>query len=105
MEQVTYLFGAGASQKAVPIQVEMSKKIYEMRQFLSDGNFYFSKGVNSNGNKLLQELIVDLTWLENISEENNSVDAYAHLLRIAGDSQNLKKLKNVYSTFFVLHQA
>ena len=100
---ITYLLGAGASQQCLPVVSEMSEKINETIEWISQAS-------KSNARLFLssdyRSMISDLKALAEICEpkRNFSIDTYAKKLKISGMGKEYDKLKNTLTLFFTLQQ-
>jgi len=112
MKKVTYLVGAGASANSLPVQANISQQISKLQANIISNSLFSSTSDNAplaanlpHTNLLINELIEDLQWLSEQSSINGSVDTYARQLYFMKEKHLLKRLKNVYSTFFVITQS
>lgn len=105
MNNIVYLFGAGASAKSLPTIATMSKRMEQMINFLKD---------NENSLKLTQcqvpffnKLLEDLQWLKEESNRHATIDTFARKIFITkGEySNDYDRLKNTLSVYFALEQA
>jgi hypothetical protein len=113
MSKIVYLFGAGASEGALPLVKEMPDRIESLIKIissdglaLSDKVAFESKGtiLRDNKREYQKELISDLIDLKDIASKHISVDTYAKKLFIRNDVKRLKKLKILLSVFFTIEQ-
>lgn len=80
---ITYLFGAGASREALPIVNEIPSRLKKIIEILRTNNLHISnqesfKDVPEKTQfQLLEQLIEDLTWVLEKSENHASVDTFA----------------------------
>ena len=112
--KITYLVGAGASAKALPIVSQIADRVTTMISYLSDAKLamtgHYEKEYKMGGNVLSKEdikvfFVEDLNWLQVIAKSHASIDTYAKKLFLRGDNKNLKKLKLVFSTYLFLEQS
>jgi hypothetical protein len=106
MENITYLFGAGASRNCLPVVSEMSDRIIEVcRKFQHQLNHYGALGSKLN-KEVGIKIIEDLNWLSDICDvkKNFSVDTYAKKLLLAKKDEEYDKLKNILTLYFTLQQ-
>lgn len=98
MALVTYLFGAGASAKALPVVNEMYDNIGSLRAELN--------AISMEDKNSLKELTDDLDWLaEKANPTNNTtIDTYAKQLYLQREGDEYKKLRAALSVYFVLKQ-
>ncbi|MDY0253448.1 MAG: hypothetical protein RBR30_03470 [Tenuifilaceae bacterium] len=101
MNNITYLFGAGASYNACPILNEMGDKMMELPEEF-DKKFTYTES-EFNGLKSSQDRLL---WLIGSvgknSKEFNTIDTYAKKLFLLGKYKELKGLKLAVSLFFTL---
>ena len=115
MNNITYLFGAGASKDALPIVDEIPGRISGLIQEikgstkyeLSETEFFDNLKLENPVSKkdLLAEMIGDLQWLLESSSNHASVDTLAKKFYIKRQYAKLDRLKIALSVFFVLEQA
>lgn len=118
MNKVTYLLGAGASSKALPMvenfAERLSKFIDELGPLATNADaptqgFAYKKIDPSwPRNHLEKELVESLTWLRNEVKRHDSIDTYAKKLFIKDDreaQENLYKLKTTLSCYLLLEQS
>jgi hypothetical protein len=114
MNQITFLFGAGASKNALPLVNEMPERIQNLIKFLErddmqiDENSTFDKlGINGLKSKRFYQaqLIENLRWAFIESQNHASADTFAKKLFIKERYTDLKKLKIAMSVFFIFEQA
>lgn len=107
---ITYLFGAGASKNAIPINDEL---MFSMRQVYAQLYEDFDKNVvdictsvNPNVTKSnFQELLTDFKAVLDESGGHYSIDTFAKKLYIRGDNLKLRKLKTILSIYFIIIQS
>ena len=115
MKKLTYLIGAGASCQSLPTVNQIPEKLSHLITFLktkipSDfltGYYVQHKGNSQAPRDILQLIVDDLQWLNDVSKNHQSVDTYAkklYLKRSSSDLNDLRKLKVTLSTFFTLEQ-
>lgn len=112
MNKITFLFGAGASRKALPIIREIPQKITALIQelnndeYILDSNSSFDEArIKKTKREVQLEMLEYLSWLADASTEHDSVDTFAKKLFIKRNADELKKLKIALSVFFVCEQA
>lgn len=102
---ITYLFGAGASYHAVPIVSEMGQAMAELKEIIQR----FSKDITTKHKaedvKGVNELVLHLEYLSNIENTYKTIDTYARKLVLSKDTNELRKLKATISIFFELWQS
>lgn len=111
MPKITYLFGAGASVNAIPInetlkasmileynniREEFEKKKLEI--CANSSNPYITES-------LFNDFLIDFNFIMTESKRHQSIDTYAKKLYITGDFLNLKKLKTILSSYFIIIQS
>lgn len=111
MTKITYLFGAGASVNAIPInetliasmileynniRVEFKKKKLEICD--NSPNPFITES-------LFNDFLTDFHFIITESKRHQSIDTYAKKLYITGDFSNLKKLKTILSSYFIIIQS
>lgn len=111
MKQITYLIGAGASAKALPIVKEMAKRMEETLAKIMDPIFQLSNEpfINSNFGSttkyaVQKELIEDFKWLLNNVQKHASIDTFAKKLYLKGERADLIKLKATFSAYITFEQ-
>ena len=112
--KITYLFGAGASVKALPTVLEMPKRIGETIEYLlgikpnvidfSYNNDQLLEKINSIADGSLKDFLAGLLWLKENTEAHASVDTYAKKLYVTKKYSELKKLKAALTSFFIVWQ-
>lgn len=105
MKETVFLFGAGASAKALPINNALTDRIknlaQNLRQQLSPLNSEHSTS-HPELEDLLNTLIDDLEWVYEISKKYNTVDTWAKELTFNNNISDLNRLKIALITFFEL---
>jgi len=112
MNNITYLFGAGASKNALPIVDEIPERLSILIQILESKELKLESnekiGVNLVEEKSIsyyfQEMISSFNWLLEKSKNHASVDTFAKKLFLKRDFEQLKRLKIALSVFFTLEQ-
>jgi hypothetical protein len=116
MSKITYLFGAGASCKALPIvkgipdRLQHLISLLESEQMLLSNEEHFldisdiEKKPQNTKQKYQIDLIDNLRWLQQESKRHASIDTFAKKLTIKGDTDELEKLKIGLSVFFTFEQ-
>lgn len=104
---ITYLLGAGASYKAMPIVSEMKQAIHEIQQII--GTVYHKMKKRPNENKgsfhMIEIFYNHLAQLIDISEDYKTIDTYARKLVLTQNEDELHKLKATLSIIFELWQS
>jgi hypothetical protein len=105
LPKVTYLFGAGASCKCLPIILEMPARLEEFRQYMDKNQTQSSEPIFHGSNQslsaieeLFQNQCTDL--IENITN-HSSIDTYAKKLFITKQDQPYLFLKAILTIFFI----
>jgi hypothetical protein len=107
---ITYLFGAGASKKSVPLVKEMVTSMEIERKHLIE-NFFFKEdhfdlfGQQYSVESALKGIAEDFDWALRSSAAHQSVDTFAKKLYLRRDYISLKRLKTVLSAFFLIIQS
>lgn len=109
MKKVTYLFGAGASAKALPVVSELPDRINFLISRIKSESLWLSddffKDLPKNAKRGYQlDLIKDWEWLSFESSKHASVDTLAKKLFLKRKWQDLNRLKNALSMFFIFEQ-
>ncbi len=109
MHKIVYMFGAGASQKALPTVKEIPSRLAERIEFLQNPDFFLSDSATYPGSlktkrEVQNDLIKDLKWLLEASDRHASVDTFAKKLFVKGELKNLKRLKTALSVFITLEE-
>lgn len=114
MNQITYLLGAGASCKAMPLYKTLKERInsiaVELEAFSKQPAFRdivpSTRGQASEKpyGDYLSELSTDLIWLNKMSENHLTVDTLAKKFFIRGEKLLLRKLKVALGAFFECEQ-
>ncbi|MFT3765347.1 MAG: hypothetical protein QM820_07520 [Minicystis sp.] len=109
--KITYLFGAGASKQCLPIVTEIPNRIKAVIELLkkeeyslSDTEKYDYKEITNSKKEIQEQLIQDLEWLLEHSENHASIDTFAKKLFIKGRENDLKKLKAAFSVYLIIEQ-
>jgi hypothetical protein len=120
MTKVTYLFGAGASAKALPVVENLPKRIIELAEHWIKGenrnknlllpeNEYFEDFPNRSKREFQNQMLADMEWLSQEADPSKhaSVDTLAKKLFLKKEkgSEDLRRLKIALSIFFILEQA
>lgn len=105
---ITYLFGAGASCKTLPILREMPGAMANQMDFLNNKEGFLRPDIISATKETKSneeiEYLKDLSWLKANCQEHASVDTFARKLYINGESEKLLILKNCLSAFLLIEQ-
>ncbi len=111
MANITYLIGAGASKKALPIVNEIPKRIEQMIGKLEEPNFKISPNdlydglpVKTAKIEVQQDFVKDLRWLNEKCLNHASIDTFAKKLFLQ-HKEELNRLKLAFSTYLILEQA
>lgn len=108
MSKITFLFGAGASRNCLPIVNEIPNRLYNLIDILKKDELQLEheefKPANKSYRELQIELIEDIKWLFELSNNHASVDTAAKKLFIKGDYNNLLRLKVALSIFLIVEQ-
>jgi hypothetical protein len=110
--QITYFFGAGASCHAIPTVDGLSSRINNLIKYLSQikgkiegGNpKSFLSELTIKNNQTLIDIIQELNWLINESEEHQTVDTLAKKFYVQSDYKSLCKLKRALIIYFFFEQ-
>ena len=110
--QITYFFGAGASYHAIPTVDGLPNRINDLIKYLSgiigtiDGGNpeSFLSEVTINNKQTLIDIIEELSWLINESEEHQTVDTLAKKFYVQGIDTSLCKLKRALIIYFFFEQ-
>jgi len=118
MNKVTYLLGAGASCKTLPMVEDFAERLSKFNDKLrsqathadahTQGFAYKKIDLTWPRNPLEKELVESLTWLGNEAKRHASIDTYAKKLFIRNDKEaqeNLYKLKTTLSCYLLLEQS
>jgi hypothetical protein len=101
MDNITYLFGAGASYNACPIWKEQGAKMMELSEFLGL-KFSFTDDEGCLKRDYIDQIAWEIGYIGYKASEFNTVDTYARKLYLLKDKIQLQKLKMAVSTFFTL---
>ncbi len=111
MKQITYLIGAGASAKALPIVKEMPKRIEEVLKIIKDSSYQLSNEPFENNYygeqtkyKIQKDLIEDFNWLLTNSQKHASIDTFAKKLHLKEEYLDLRRLKATFSAYLTIEQ-
>ena len=94
-----YYIGAGASANSLPVVKDMPCLLRELANKIAT----CTEGDNLNGR--MEEIVGDLRWLADSSEEFTSVDALARNCHFRADTEQMTRLKKTLVAFFLLEQA
>jgi hypothetical protein len=110
-DKVTYLIGAGASAKALPVISGMADKLIEFsKKVQSDKAFVFENDKlkigkhNVTRNEIKEKLCDALNYVIKGTKEHASIDTFAKKLFLSGNDEGLIELKAVLSCFFTYLQ-
>lgn len=100
MNNITYLFGAGASYNACPILNEMGDKMMELSKILGY-NFDFTENPNPRFSNITEEIAWTIGYFGYLAKEFNTIDTYAKkLYLLESKGEELSRLKSAISLFF-----
>jgi len=108
---ITYLFGAGASKNAIPINKELTASMHDElllleKEFDANVDGICDASVNPFVNKeIFRKLLIDYKSIVTESTGHQSIDTFAKKLYIRGDRIKLKKLKTILSIYFIIIQS
>jgi hypothetical protein len=104
-QKITYLFGAGASIKAVPIVSGFTKGLYELWDTYNRLNLN-GIGITLTTSELstLKRLLEDIKWLHEMSKKFYSIDTLAKQLYLTNNIIDLDKLKKTLSIYLTIVQ-
>jgi hypothetical protein len=118
MNKVTYLLGAGASCKSLPMVEDFAERLSKFNDELmlrvtyddtpAQGFTYKRIDPSRPLNPLEKEFVESFTWLGNEAKRHASIDTYAKKLFIRNDKEaqeNLHKLKTTLSCYLLLEQS
>ena len=94
-----YYIGAGASANSLPVVKDMPCLLRELANKIAT----CTEGDNLNGR--MEEIVGDLRWLADSSEEFTSVDALSRNCHFRADTEQMTRLKKTLVAFFLLEQA
>lgn len=110
--QITYLFGAGASFHAIPTIDKLNDRIENLIKYLTDkketaenqdSNLLVDSNIKENINILIT-LIDELEWLNFESENHQTVDTLAKKFYVQQDDNSLCRLKRALMIYFFFEQ-
>lgn len=113
MNDVTFLFGAGASCKALPIVKEIPKKLSNLsfsldentNEVYRDGTYHkIYSNLKTIKKEHYKEMINSINWLMEESSKHASIDTFAKKLWLKKEYKKLFKLKLCLSLFFTIEQ-
>lgn len=105
MQKTVFLFGAGASAKAMPINKDLADRIKNLAQNLRQQFSPLSSdhpSYHPELEDLLNYLIGDLEWVAKKSNGYKTVDTWAEELKSLDNINDLNRLKLALVTFFEL---
>lgn len=108
---ITYLFGAGASKNAIPINESLHASmtlecVNIQEEFKKKQLEICDKSINPYVTEsLFNHFIYDYSFILTESLRHQSVDTYAKKLYITRDFTNLKKLTTILSIYFIIIQS
>jgi hypothetical protein len=108
---ITYLFGAGASKNAIPINDTLLASMHlELQNIKEEFKKNQIEICNESRNpfitqSLIDDFVSDYSFILNEGLKHQSIDTYAKKLYITQDFPNLKKLKTILSIYFIIIQS
>ena len=108
MAEITYLFGAGASAKALPVVKDFPKKFSELIKKLEseplklpNKRFHQLNLVGAKTQSSYQKDLINLfKWIQEQSVKHASIDTYAKKLFLRSEFKKLRELKVCLTIFF-----
>ncbi len=107
---ITYLFGAGASAKTIPVASQLKLRLNDLKVYLKTNFVTINQGTLSqlhhhlrDHQAELEKFISDIDWLLRETEDYDTIDVYAKNLYDRGSS-SLNKLKMVLTFYFYFEQ-
>ena len=110
MKNITYLFGAGASAKALPVvgaipdELERVAKIFTTKNVITS-RVELGNSITKSLSECQSELIMEMERLVPIIRNHASVDTYAKKLYLQENKKELTRLKVILSIFFTVLQS
>jgi exonuclease VII small subunit len=110
MKSITYLFGAGASAKALPVvgaipeELDRVAKLFNTHYDISS-KIDLGNSITKNLSECQSELELAMKRLVPIIKNHASVDTYAKKLYLQGNQKELTRLKVILSIFFTVLQS
>lgn len=107
MAKVTYLFGAGASAKVLPIVNQIPDALLEFKKSFIDkrsGDDTRFEGHTKNRREMEEDFLIAIESLIQNLPKHESIDTYAKKLRITGKGEDYKRLKAIFSAFLIYKQ-
>ena len=110
--QITYLFGAGASFHAIPTIDRLNDRIDNLIKYLTDkkenaenenSNIFLDTNLKENIDILIN-IIEELEWLNYESEYHQTVDTLAKKFYVQKDDKSLCRLKRALIIYFFFEQ-
>lgn len=105
MNNIVYMFGAGASANSLPTIATMPNRMEQMINLLKNNKG--SLGLKNVQIPFFNRLLDDLQWLMTESKKHATIDTFARKIFITkGEYSNeYEKMKNTLSVYFALEQA
>lgn len=107
---ITYLLGAGASAKTIPVASQLKLRLNDLKVYLQTNFVTINQGALSQLHNQLREhqavlekFISDIDWLLTETEEYDTIDVFAKNLYDNG-SRSLNRLKMVLTFYFYFEQ-
>lgn len=116
MAEVTYLFGAGASNGILPLSDQIKSNILEIETLfktlcedypLDTKIIIDRKEYKKSESEIYDEILADFKWLQEIADSNKSIDSYAKRLAIRNRHEEwelLRRLKIIFALYLNLIQ-
>ena len=103
-KKTVFLFGAGASANALPINNRLKDRINKLASILHDRftSLMSETSSSTENEELLKLLIEDLEWLAEKAESHDTIDTFARHLYDHNLHQELYRLKLALVIFFEL---
>ena len=101
-QNITYLFGAGASALAIPVVEKLSQAMFKMSEDIKSK--LKNSEINVSHRAELYSFAQNLFWLYKESSDHYTIDTYAKKLFIQKKYDELNKLKITLSLFFNIYQ-
>lgn len=108
---ITYLFGAGASKSAIPLNDILINSMdgefsLIQNQYVELSDEIFNEAINPYlTKKVYDEFVTAIKIIIEESKRHQSIDTYAKKLFIQGKTEQLKKLKTIMSIYFIIIQS
>lgn len=110
--KITYYLGAGASANSIPVVSEMESRFKDLVNYLKkflkpavdDPVYSFYPREITDNHELIKNIIEDIEWLLQQSENHQTVDNLAKKYFVQDDKESLIRLKKTLITYFTLIQ-